>query len=195
MVGKGTRGYQEYVKMIPKEQRTARDPATPRVAEQCSKRAFDGRLKQWRILLHAFSPRTSPETSPRTSTRESTDGEYKENTSGGEYNTRKGTDVNDPPLPKVWDGARAKARVALERAVVPKHLVAELGHVFCGELDGVQNLFGDPKFEFELAKRAHAYLSAEGAQNFVAALPAVSSVLDELRKTNEAESVKLQAAN
>ena len=28
------------------EQRTARDPSTPRVAEQCSKRAFDGRLKQ-----------------------------------------------------------------------------------------------------------------------------------------------------
>jgi hypothetical protein len=185
MVGKGTRGYQEYVKMIPKDQRTARDPATPRVAEQCSKRAFDGRLKQWRILLHAFSPRTSPENSPRTSTRESTD--------GGEATDRtpKGGNVyNNPPLPKVWDGARAKARVALERAHVPKHLAAELGNVFCGEQDGVQNLFGHPQFEFELAKRAHAYLSAEGAQNFVTALPAVSSVLDELRKTNEAESVK-----
>jgi hypothetical protein len=180
MVGKGTRGYQEYVKMIPKDQRTARDPATPRVAEQCSKRAFDGRLKQWRILLHAFSPRTSPENSPRTSTRESTDGgEYTESTKGC------------PPLPKVAFGASAKARVALERAAVPKHLAAELGNVFCGERDGVQNWFGHPQFEFELAKRAHAYLSAEGAQNFVTALPAVSSVLDELRKTNEAESAKM----
>ena len=38
MVGKGTRGYQQYVAMIPKEKRSARDPSTPRVAEQCSPR-------------------------------------------------------------------------------------------------------------------------------------------------------------
>jgi hypothetical protein len=65
MVGKGTRGYQEYLQMIPKDQRAPRDPVTPRVAEQCSKRAFDGRLKQWRILLHAFSPRHTPVQTPR----------------------------------------------------------------------------------------------------------------------------------
>jgi len=68
MVGKGTRGYQEYLLRIPKDQRAPRDPVTPRVAEQCSKRAFDGRLKQWRILLHAFSPRTSPAMTPRKAT-------------------------------------------------------------------------------------------------------------------------------
>jgi len=66
MVGKGTRGYQEYLQLIPKDQRAPRDPVTPRVAEQCSKRAFDGRLKQWRILLHAFSPRQTPVQTPRT---------------------------------------------------------------------------------------------------------------------------------
>merc|ERR1719393_504370 len=57
LVGKGTRGYRRFLRMIPKQMRKPGDPQTPRVAEQCSKRAFDGRLKQWRILLHAFSPR------------------------------------------------------------------------------------------------------------------------------------------
>jgi hypothetical protein len=184
MVGKGTRGYQEYIKMIPKEQRTARDPSTPRVAEQCSKRAFDGRLKQWRILLHAFSPRTSPENSPRTSTRESTDADI-EKMSDDKTPGSTGS-LNPPPLPKVWDGASAKARVAVEKANVPKHLAMELGNVFCGDHDGVQNLFGQPQFEYELAKRAHAYLSAENTQDFGTTLHAVSSVLEELRKTNAA---------
>jgi hypothetical protein len=59
LVGKGTRGYRRFLRMIPKPMRRTGDPQTPRVAEQCSKRAFDGRLKQWRILLHAFSPRDS----------------------------------------------------------------------------------------------------------------------------------------
>jgi hypothetical protein len=59
LVGKGTRGYRRFLRMLPKNIRSAGDPQTPRVAEQCSKRAFDGRLKQWRILLHAFSPRES----------------------------------------------------------------------------------------------------------------------------------------
>jgi hypothetical protein len=59
LVGKGTRGYRRFLRMIPKQARKTGDPQTPRVAEQCSKRAFDGRLKQWRILLHAFSPRDS----------------------------------------------------------------------------------------------------------------------------------------
>lgn len=59
LVGKGTRGYRRFLRLIPKTQRKTGDPQTPRVAEQCSKRAFDGRLKQWRILLHAFSPRES----------------------------------------------------------------------------------------------------------------------------------------
>lgn len=59
LVGKGTRGYRRFLRDIPKGSRKSGDPATPRVAEQCSKRAFDGRLKQWRILLHAFSPRES----------------------------------------------------------------------------------------------------------------------------------------
>jgi hypothetical protein len=59
LVGKGTRGYRRFLRVIPKNMRKAGDPQTPRVAEQCSKRAFDGRLKQWRILLHAFSPHES----------------------------------------------------------------------------------------------------------------------------------------
>jgi len=62
----------------------------------------------------------------------------------------------------------------------------ELGTVFCGDHDGVQNLFGQPQFEYELAKRAHAYLSAENTQDFGTTLHAVSSVLEELRKTNAA---------
>jgi len=174
MVGKGTRGYQQYVAMIPKEKRSARDPSTPRVAEQCSKRAFDGRLKQWRILLHAFSPRGSPENSPRTSTRESTAGGEEEKT----------PDMPKAFLPKAWDGKNAKARVALDRANVPSHLEKALENVFCNERDGVQNYFGRQEFEFELAKRAHAFLSAEKSVTFGPALQAVSSLLEELRKTN-----------
>ena len=36
LVGKGTRGYRRFLRMIPKHNRKTGDPQTPRVAEQCS---------------------------------------------------------------------------------------------------------------------------------------------------------------
>ena len=36
--------------------RTKDDPTTPEKSDVCSKRAFDGRIRQWRIKLHAWDP-------------------------------------------------------------------------------------------------------------------------------------------
>ena len=52
LVGKGTRGYRRFLRMIPKQMRRTGDPQTPRVAEQCSKRDFDKRFALWRALLN-----------------------------------------------------------------------------------------------------------------------------------------------
>lgn len=60
-VGKNTAGYRGFREWEKMHGRQAGDPQTPRVAEQCSKRQFDGRLSHWRILLHAFSPRGNGE--------------------------------------------------------------------------------------------------------------------------------------
>ena len=44
-----------------RERRSRRDPSTPDVHQACSKRAFEGQVKQWRRLLHAFDPPTEEE--------------------------------------------------------------------------------------------------------------------------------------
>jgi hypothetical protein len=57
--GKNTLAYDRYIKAVPKSARTKDDPTTPEKSDACSKRAFDGRIRQWRIKLHAWDPPTS----------------------------------------------------------------------------------------------------------------------------------------
>jgi len=52
--GKRTKGYENYLKAIPKEQRTTHHPRTPEKYQKCSRRCYDGQIKVWRLLLHAF---------------------------------------------------------------------------------------------------------------------------------------------
>mmetsp|Transcript_38144 Transcript_38144/g.107796 ORF Transcript_38144/g.107796 Transcript_38144/m.107796 type:complete len:294 (+) Transcript_38144:304-1185(+) len=59
--GKNTRGYVRYRQLVPKASRRMAgrrpvDPVTPDVTQICSKRAFDGQIKQWRRMLHQFDP-------------------------------------------------------------------------------------------------------------------------------------------
>eukprot|EP00697_Spironema_sp_BW2_P007825 gnl/Spiro4/22219_TR10938_c0_g1_i1.p1 gnl/Spiro4/22219_TR10938_c0_g1~~gnl/Spiro4/22219_TR10938_c0_g1_i1.p1 ORF type:complete len:224 (-),score=20.39 gnl/Spiro4/22219_TR10938_c0_g1_i1:74-745(-) len=52
--GKNTPGYENYVKAVPIDQRTARHPWTPDPTQVCSKRAFDGQMVKWRQKLHLW---------------------------------------------------------------------------------------------------------------------------------------------
>jgi len=189
MVGKGTHGYQQYIKTVPKSQRTARDPQTPRVAEQCSKRAFDGRLKQWRILLHAYSPCASLENSPRASTRDSTtcDDDYMMTHSLPALPVAPtlpiGFAMSDAWAPCVYEG-RARVLQAMIDANVPANLEYAIGDKFADPVTGVQFFFGLPEFDSELDKRAQEYLRNENPANFATALPAITALLEALRRKN-----------
>ena len=55
-LGKATKGYQAYIKAIPKPKRSQADPQTPDSREMCSKRQFDGKLHKWRKGLHQYDP-------------------------------------------------------------------------------------------------------------------------------------------
>ncbi|KAI8825133.1 histone RNA hairpin-binding protein RNA-binding domain-containing protein [Fimicolochytrium jonesii] len=54
--GKNTAGYQRYIAMIPKQRRKRSDPETPKKETKCSKRCWDGLIRQWRRELHAWDP-------------------------------------------------------------------------------------------------------------------------------------------
>lgn len=57
--GRNTKGYQLYIKTVPKDQRASvrKDyPTTPDIYRKCSKRAFDGLVREWRIALHKWDP-------------------------------------------------------------------------------------------------------------------------------------------
>ena len=58
--GYNTVGYSRYIFLVPKDSR-GRDighyPRTPDPYQNCSKRSFDGQIKKWRRLLHAYDPR------------------------------------------------------------------------------------------------------------------------------------------
>ena len=53
-IGKKTVSYQNYVTLIPKQNRTDDDPKTPRITIKSSKRSFDGLVHRWRYLLHRY---------------------------------------------------------------------------------------------------------------------------------------------
>mmetsp|Transcript_7270 Transcript_7270/g.19485 ORF Transcript_7270/g.19485 Transcript_7270/m.19485 type:complete len:302 (-) Transcript_7270:150-1055(-) len=52
--GKNTIGYQRYIQQVPKHRRRFRDPATPDIHKDVSKRSFEGQVKAWRRALHAW---------------------------------------------------------------------------------------------------------------------------------------------
>ena len=57
--GYNTLGYARYVELVPKTRRSRdknKHPRTPDVKQVCSKRSFDGQVKKWRRLLHAWDP-------------------------------------------------------------------------------------------------------------------------------------------
>ncbi|TPX60899.1 hypothetical protein PhCBS80983_g01497 [Powellomyces hirtus] len=49
-----TSGYQRYIAIIPKRKRC--DPETPKKETRCSKRCWDGLIRQWRRELHVWDP-------------------------------------------------------------------------------------------------------------------------------------------
>lgn len=52
--GKVTAEYQRYLLELPKKQRQSYHPKTPNKFRKCSRRKFDGAVKKWRKLLHAY---------------------------------------------------------------------------------------------------------------------------------------------
>jgi len=54
--GYRTVGYLRYRLLVPKEGRKPDHPRTPKKAQACSKRSWDGQLKKWRRDLHLWDP-------------------------------------------------------------------------------------------------------------------------------------------
>jgi len=54
--GYRTVGYLRYRLLVPKEARKPEHPRTPKKAQGCSKRSWDGQLKKWRRDLHLWDP-------------------------------------------------------------------------------------------------------------------------------------------
>lgn len=57
--GKSTIGYQNYVRILPHDERDPTDPhhpVTPCFYDSCSKRMWDANLRRWRRALHYWDP-------------------------------------------------------------------------------------------------------------------------------------------
>uniref|UniRef100_A0A1Q3EVT4 Putative histone rna hairpin-binding protein n=1 Tax=Culex tarsalis TaxID=7177 RepID=A0A1Q3EVT4_CULTA len=59
--GKNTLGYENYLRQVPKEQRTKEHPKTPPKHIKYSRRAWDGLVRVWRKKLHCFDPDSRPD--------------------------------------------------------------------------------------------------------------------------------------
>ncbi|KAJ3183827.1 hypothetical protein HDU87_005943 [Geranomyces variabilis] len=59
--GKNTSGYQRYISIVPKNRRKRSDPETPKRETRCSKRCWDGLIRQWRRELHVWDPPATKE--------------------------------------------------------------------------------------------------------------------------------------
>lgn len=62
-IGKKTDEYQRYAAEVPREQRQSYHPQTPDPAKRMSKRRWDGKVKQWRRMLHRFDDKFDADTS------------------------------------------------------------------------------------------------------------------------------------
>ncbi|CAD6239008.1 GSCOCG00008600001-RA-CDS [Cotesia congregata] len=54
--GKNTIGYDRYIQMVPKNERTKEHPKTPPKHAKYSRRAWDGMVRLWRKQLHQWDP-------------------------------------------------------------------------------------------------------------------------------------------
>ncbi|CAG9863940.1 unnamed protein product [Phyllotreta striolata] len=54
--GRNTAGYENYIKLVPRNERKVEDPKTPNKFMKYSRRGWDGLIKQWRIKLHQYDP-------------------------------------------------------------------------------------------------------------------------------------------
>ncbi|KAL1490272.1 hypothetical protein ABEB36_012994 [Hypothenemus hampei] len=54
--GKNTIGYENYLKLVPKNKRSREDPKTPPKCGKYSRRGWEGLIKKWRINLHKYDP-------------------------------------------------------------------------------------------------------------------------------------------
>lgn len=59
--GKNTLGYENYMRQVPREQRTKEHPKTPPKHIKYSRRAWDGLVRVWRKKLHCFDPDARPD--------------------------------------------------------------------------------------------------------------------------------------
>ncbi|KAL1380234.1 hypothetical protein pipiens_014364 [Culex pipiens pipiens] len=59
--GKNTLGYENYLRQVPREQRTKEHPKTPPKHIKYSRRAWDGLVRVWRKKLHCFDPDARPD--------------------------------------------------------------------------------------------------------------------------------------
>ena len=54
--GKNTPGYARYTALVPRAQRLPSQPKTPDPYQQCPKRLWDSRVREWRRALHRWDP-------------------------------------------------------------------------------------------------------------------------------------------
>lgn len=72
-LGKSTDGYKRFIAAVPRQKRTKEHPRTPTVQKECSKRSWDGLVRQWRRLLHDFDAKNAAEKSGDKSGEQSAD--------------------------------------------------------------------------------------------------------------------------
>jgi len=74
--GKVTAEYQNYVMELPRKKRQPFHPRTPNKFRKCSRRKFDGLIKKWRRLLHAYDENPEQLTSMKHSIDTNDSNEY-----------------------------------------------------------------------------------------------------------------------